>query len=140
MAKKIFALSILLGTALFMVGCGSQTPTERLGGFLGDLGCLTVQTDANFSLDEINAIGAKYGFNSDQELLDYMAGLTDADVTAAKTQATTLIEANCGQAFTDSGVEPSLWLDLIVPALTATDTTTTDTTTTDTTTDTTVTE
>lgn len=127
MAKKIFALSILLGTALFIVGCGtSQTPAERLGGFLGDLGCLTVETDANFSLDEINEVGTKYGFDSDQELLDYMAGLTEEDITAAKTQAATVIEANCGQAFTDSGVEPSLWLDLIVPALTTTDTTVTE--------------
>ncbi|MFA6435719.1 MAG: hypothetical protein WCW30_01080 [Candidatus Gracilibacteria bacterium] len=127
MAKRIFTLSILLGTALFIVGCGTPKTTEqRVGDALSELACLSLETNNSFTADQIDEIAVKNDFVSGQEFINYVAHLNEKDDAVAKAEAMFVINSKCGQGFTNIDVIPLTRVEEIISNLVGTDTTVTE--------------
>jgi len=107
MYKKI--LSILSIVALLSItGCQSNV---NLGQFLGELACLTAQTDGAMTIEEIDSIGDANGFDDETEVTKEINKLSQAELDAELVIAMAHIETVCTEDFENAEVDPKAFLD-----------------------------
>ncbi|MDP2624912.1 MAG: hypothetical protein Q8P27_01875 [Candidatus Peregrinibacteria bacterium] len=121
MFRKLFTL-LALTSVIALAGCGGPSEEEERANFadmIAEISCETMEdVDGTFSDDDAQAIAVEYGFGdwSEQDLNDYIAGLTDEAHTEISDNAVAYINANCLSAYEDYGIDPSLMIELMLSA------------------------
>lgn len=111
MIKKTISL-LAITSVLFLAGCqgGGANDVDRLGQFLGQLSCLTAETDGQMTVEQIDEIGAENGFNDETEVQDLIGEMSEEDVETATDMAIDYVTGNCQEVFDEAGVDPEQFL------------------------------
>lgn len=101
-------LALALFSLLLLTACGSSSSkAANAGNAMAETACLLFNQDVK--MDQITAqtdtIMKKYGFETAQDIDDYIASIKGTDeLTSVSTAATNALTANCGDALTEKGV------------------------------------
>jgi hypothetical protein len=107
MLKRSLIL-LVISSILLVSGCSG--PKHDLGGFLGELSCLTAQTDGQTSTEDIAQVGQNHGFETEVSVKELVASLDQDELDAEVNKATKYISANCQAEFDNAGINATEFL------------------------------
>lgn len=104
--KSLILLAII---CIFLVtGCNGSK--QDIGGFFGELACLTAENDGQITPQQIADVANNHGFETETSVQEIIQTQTDDEKQKEVGEAVDYVAANCQANFEQAGIDPEAFL------------------------------
>lgn len=107
MLKKSLIL-LVISSILLVSGCNGDK--HDIGGFLGELSCLTAESNGQTTTEEIAVVANNHGFETETSVQEIIQTLDDSEKQREVSQAVSYVSANCQAKFDEADIDAEEFL------------------------------